>query len=222
MIDTRSRRKAAWAAALIACGVTGAAAALGFTARAADARQEPKAAQATATQKPVPAEKAEIDQPVRDFAFRNILAEDAKNATIKLSDYKGKKAVIAVFMANRCGTTWTYEKKIGNLIKDYKNKDVAILAIHSNYQETDAEIKGQLEQRNLIVPLLDDKKDQAFVRYIGAAVTPTFLVIDKNGILRYQGSFDQRRDESKTYVRNAVDAVLANKPVEVKSTRAFG
>lgn len=205
------------ASALALCAVAGGAA-FGL-ARRADARQDAANPAAVAAKAP---EVAEMDKPIRDFAFRNILAEGEKNKTVKFSDYKGKKAVVAMFMANRCGTTWTYEKKIGDLLKDYKSKDVAFVAVHSNFTESDDEIKGQLEQRNIDIPLLDDKKDQAFASYIGATNTPTFVVIDKKGVLRYKGSFDMRRDETKTYVRTALDAALANKPVEVKATRAFG
>lgn len=175
----------------------------------------------TAATPAAPAPTAEIDKPIKAFTLRNI-ASDKKDAMVNLADFKGKKAVVAIFMANRCGTTWTYEQRMGDLVKDYQKKDVAIVAVHSNYGETDGEIMGQIEQRNLPFPVLDDKKTQDFARYIDARATPTFVVIDKAGVLRYRGAFDKMGDPSVAYVRPALDAVLSGKEVAVKTSRAFG
>lgn len=209
-----SKHKGAWAAAL--CGL---AAVGGATVLAAG--QEQPATPAVKAAAAAAGETAEIGKPVKDFTFRDIMA--AKTAKpVRLSDFKGKKAVALVFMANRCGTTWSYEQKIGKFLGEYGKKGVAVMAVHSNYQETDAEIKGQMEQRNLAMPILDDKQTQAFANYVGARVTPTFLVIDKNGVLQYRGSFDKRGDDATAYVVPAADAVIAGKPVTLATTRAFG
>ena len=179
-------------------------------------------AQQAPASKPAGTDKAAVDAPFKNFTLRNMNVEAGGKGNISLASFKGKKTVVAIFMANRCGTTWTYEEKIGKLLKDYKNKDVEILAIHTNYNETDQEILAQFEQRNLAMPVLDDKKAQAMGQYVGAVCTPTFLVIDKSGVLRYRGSFDKASDDSVAYVRPALEAVLAGKPVAVKTTRAFG
>lgn len=181
------------------------------------------ATKSVAQEKPVEAPaNAEIGKPFRDFTLRDI-ASDTKNATFKFSDYKGKKAIVGVFMAQYCGTTWQYEERTGKLLKDYGNKDVVFVAIHSNFREQDAEIKGMLEQRNLTMPLLDDKPNQALADYVGARVTPTFFVIDKKGILKYIGAFDNRANSPDVaYVRPALDALLSGKEVAVKTSRTFG
>jgi peroxiredoxin len=173
---------------------------------------------------PAKSENAEVGKPFKDFALRNIAAEpdDKANQVVKLSSFKGKKAVVGIFMANRCGTTWTYEAQIGKLLQDYARKDVAFVVVHSNYVESDKEILGQIEQRNLAMPVLDDKPKQALADYVGAVCTPTFFVIDKDGIFRYKGAFDKFHDDGTPYVRPALDAVLAGKEVAIKSTRAFG
>jgi peroxiredoxin len=175
----------------------------------------------TPTAKP---DTAAVGRPFKDFTLRNIAADqdDRANQVVRLSSFKGKKTVVGIFMANRCGTTWTYEAQIGKLLQDYARKDVAFVAVHSNYVESDKEIMGQIEQRNLAMPVLDDKPEQALADYVGAVCTPTFFIIDKAGILRYTGAFDKFHDDKNPYVRPALDAVLAGKEVAVKSTRAFG
>jgi peroxiredoxin len=164
--------------------------------------------------------KAAIDRPFKDFTLRNIASEEKEK--VSLASFKGKKAVVAIFMANRCGTTWTYEERIGQLLKDYLKKDVAVVAVHSNYTETDKEIMGQMEQRNFAIPVLDDKEKQELAEYVNARNTPTFLVIDKEGILRYQGAYNKAGDETTEYLRPALDAVLSGKDVAVKTSRPFG
>jgi peroxiredoxin len=206
-------QKSVWAVA--ALGVL----TFGYVAMRVSAQDVPKP-QETKPEITVPT-KAAIDRPFKDFTLRN-LSSEKKDEMITLSSFKGKKALVAVFMANRCGTTWTYEERIGKLLQEYAKKDVAIVAIHSNYQESDKEILGQMEQRNLAMPVLDDKAEQGMATYVGARVTPTFLVLDKEGILRYQGAYNRPGDDSREYLRPALDAVLSGKEVAVKTSRAFG
>jgi peroxiredoxin len=203
-------RKGAWLAVAL-CAVT-----IGVVAVRGSAQDAAKPDAAKEAQ----SQKAAIDRPFKDFTLRNIASEEKEK--VSLGSFKGKKAVVAIFMANRCGTTWTYEERIGNLLKDYLKKDVAIVAVHSNYGETDKEILGQMEQRNLAMPVLDDKEKQELAEYVNARNTPTFLVIDKQGVLRYQGAFNKLGDETTEYVRPALDAVLAGKDVAVKTSRPFG
>jgi peroxiredoxin len=213
------RRRLTIAAVPVAVGALAALIAAGLTANADPQKPAAAGAAADAPKKP---EVAEIDKPFRDFTFRDLAAEK-KDTTVRLSDFKGKKTVVLAFMANRCGTTWQYEKRMGDFLGEYGKKDVAVLAVHSNYTETDREILGQIETRNLALPVLDDKKDQALKEYVGARVTPTFLVIDKKGVLRYKGAFDDNAREPRVaYLRPAVDAVLSGKEVAVKTSRPFG
>ncbi|MFY7952198.1 MAG: redoxin domain-containing protein [Armatimonadaceae bacterium] len=162
---------------------------------------------------------AQIGKPFQNFALRDIVS--GKN--LPLSSFKGKKIVVAAFVQNNCGTTWLYEKKIGDLIRDYKAKGVEVVAIHSSFTETDTEIRGQMDSRNLPIPILDDKKTQALRAYMGAVSTPTFFIIDKEGVLRYRGSFDSRPSgDSTPYVRQALDAIIDKRQIAVTQTRAFG
>ena len=58
--------------------------------------------------------------------------------------------------------------------------------------------------------------------------TPDMYVIDKNGVLVYQGAIDNTPDPqhdprtARNYVRETVDALIAGKPVEVSQTKPYG
>src|SRR5205809_1002962 len=58
------------------------------------------------------------------------------------------------------------------------------------------------------------------------AATPTALLFDASGALRYRGPLDEDREnrgrDASDLVRAALDAVFAGKPVEKPEPRAFG
>lgn len=56
-----------------------------------------------------------------------------------------------------------------------------------------------------------------------AATTPHSYVIDAKGVLRYAGALDGTVEKSdRTYVRDAIEAVLAGKEVKDKQTQPYG
>ncbi|MBE3072993.1 MAG: hypothetical protein IMZ67_08460 [Acidobacteria bacterium] len=57
--------------------------------------------------------------------------------------------------------------------------------------------------------------------------TPHCFVIDKDGVLRYSGALDddpkgQKGAQAAAYVRDAIEALLAGKPVPVTTTKPYG
>lgn len=167
-----------------------------------------------------PTKQAEMDKPVQDFKVKDLLS----GKEVALSDYKGKPVVISS-IAYTCGTSWRYEKRMGRMFADYGKKGVVFLNMNSNANNTEEGIKKYVEARNLAsVPLLKDTGNKV-ADYFNTRVTPTFYVLDKDHVLRYQGSYDDNADETqagKTFVVAALDAVIAGKPVEAKSNRPFG
>jgi peroxiredoxin len=75
--------------------------------------------------------------------------------------------------------------------------------------------------------LLDPAGDLG--KLYGARVTPHMYVIDASGMLVYMGAIDDRPTAdhasvkgARSYVREALDAVAAGRPVAVASTRPYG
>ena len=68
-------------------------------------------------------------------------------------------------------------------------------------------------------------ESQAIGKAYGATNTPQFFVLDKERKIRYTGAMDdsQREDKvTKTYLRDAVDAVLKGETVEIDGNPAQG
>jgi peroxiredoxin len=157
----------------------------------------------------------------------------------KLGDYKNAKILAIVFECNHCPVSQLYESRIEKLYRDYRNKGVAFVAINPNNPKsirlnelgytdvTDSldEMKIRTAYRNIEWPYLYDGETQGVSIKFGVVATPHIYLFDQARKLQYQGRIDdnQREELVKTEdARNALDAMLAGKPVPVTDTKAFG
>lgn len=173
--------------------------------------------------------RAVLDKPVMDFKLRDVMHdlkpdEKETDAEISLASFKGKKNVVLFFMSEKCSVTWRYEKRVGQMLKDYAKKDVVFLGVRSSANDTPESIRKFAEAKNFAMPVLDDVANK-MADYYMVQVTPTFVVIDKKGVMRYFGSFDDTPDEpdvKSRFLPDAIQAVLANRVVSTKETEPFG
>jgi thiol-disulfide isomerase/thioredoxin len=156
----------------------------------------------------------------------------------KLADYRAP--ILAVlFICNHCPTSQLYEERIKKLVSDYGPKGVDFVAINPNDPKavllselgyTDVsdsleEMKIRAEYRHFNFPYLYDGETQAAAQAYGAQATPHIFIFDKDRKLRYEGRIDNAQRESLVKIhdaRNALDSLLAGKPVAVPHTPAFG
>jgi peroxiredoxin len=162
-----------------------------------------------------------------------------QDTSLSLDDIK-EDAVVLVFLANHCPWVTRVEDRVIDLANDYKGKNVRVVAVcvtplpdavpegyNKAYSEKDTmdKIRERIKEKkyNFVYGRDDTQK---IGREYGAVATPVFFVLDKERKIRYTGLLDDNiADESKVtkrYVRDAIDAVLAGKPVEVEETRATG
>ena len=175
-----------------------------------------------------------LGSPAPDFSLPGI---DGKTHT--LSDYAKSKVLVIVFTCNHCPTAQLYEGRIKKLADDYRNRDVALIAIQPNNPDairldelgyTDVsdsleDMKIRAAFRHFDFPYLYDGDTQTVARAYGPKATPHVFVFDRERKLRYEGRVDNNQRESlvKTQdARNAIDALLADKPVPVEHTGVFG
>ncbi|MGA2576970.1 MAG: redoxin domain-containing protein [Bryobacteraceae bacterium] len=157
----------------------------------------------------------------------------------RLADYAGSPVLAIVFTCNHCPIAQMYEQRIMRLYEDYRDKGVAVVAIQPNAPEalrvdeldssdmsdTLDEMKVRATYKHLTYPYLYDGETQSVARAYGPQATPHVFVFDRDRRLRYEGRFDNsyRVEMVKTQdARNAIDAVLAGRPVEVTHTGVFG
>jgi peroxiredoxin len=157
----------------------------------------------------------------------------------KLSDYAASPVLVIVFLCNHCPIASAYEQRVQKMADEYGPKGVAVVVIQPNdpqairVDELDSadtsdsldEMKIRVQYKHLRYPYLYDGETQAVTRALGPQATPHVFVFDKDRKLRYQGRFDNsyRVEQVKSEdARNAVDALLAGKPVAVAETGVFG
>jgi peroxiredoxin len=157
----------------------------------------------------------------------------------KLSDYASSPILVVIFTCNHCPIAQMYEPRIEQLYEDYGKLGVAVVAIQGNdpsattINELDSsdlgdtleDMKMRVKYKNLRYPYLYDGATQSVTRTYGPQATPHVFVFDKERRLRYEGRFDNSYRLEKVTAqdaRNAVDALLAGRPVKVTHTSVFG
>jgi len=160
--------------------------------------------------------------------------------TYSLSSFAKYKILVVVFTCNHCPTAQAYEDRIIKLTNDYHLKNVGIVAINPNdpsairldelgytdMSDTYAEMKLRAAQKKFNFPYLYDGATQSTAKAYGPVATPHVFIFDNERKLRYQGRIDDVEKPTKTPnsfdTRNAIDDLLQNKDVTVKTTKVFG
>lgn len=157
----------------------------------------------------------------------------------KLSDYAKSPILVLVFTCNHCPIAQMYEQRIQKLADDYKDRGVAVVAIQPNdpkairideldsadMSDTLEEMKARVEFKKLRYPYLYDGDTQSITKTLGPQATPHVFIFDEERKLRYEGRVDNsyRTELVKTNdARDAIDALLAKKPITITHTGTFG
>ncbi len=159
--------------------------------------------------------------------------------TYTLASFKDSKILVIIFSAPHCPTAQAYEDRIIKIQNDYRKQGVQVIMINPNSPESvslsergysdlgdsfeDLQIRSKDKGFNF--PFLDDGETQQTSIKYGPAVTPHSFVFDKERVLRYVGRIDDSEKintETRHDLRNAIEAILAEKDVPVKKTKVFG
>ena len=152
-----------------------------------------------------------------------------KDVTLNLADVK-EDVVVVAFLANHCPVVKGVEDRMVDLVKSYKGKSVKFIGVCcSNDTMADEDgipgIKAAIKAGKYNITYAYDESGK-IGKAFGATVTPQYFVLDKNRTIQYTGLLDDNaRDESKvtkTYVKTAIDNVLAGETVEISETKAQG
>jgi thiol-disulfide isomerase/thioredoxin len=159
--------------------------------------------------------------------------------THSLKEYASARALVIVFTCNHCPTAQAYEDRLQKLHDDFAPKGAALVAISPNdptavrldelgytdLSDSLEEMKIRARERRFTFPYLYDGDTQAVSHLYGPTATPHVFVFDRERKLRFAGRVDDGENPAKVTVsdaRNAIDAVLAGKPVPVEKTKVFG
>lgn len=167
----------------------------------------------------------------------NLEGTDGKRYT--LQSFASAKVLVIVFTANHCPTAQAYEDRLKKFVTDYKGKGVALAAISPNdpksvrldelgytdLGDTKEEMKIRAKNKAFNFPYLYDGDNSKVSISYGPVATPHIFIFDKDRKLKYSGRIDDSEKPGTAKVhdaRNAIEALLAGKPVPMAVTKTFG
>ena len=171
-----------------------------------------------------------------DFALPGI-----DGRTYRLADFAKPDVLMVLFTSNHCPTAHAIEKRLTKLRDDLRGRSFGLVAINPNhpdglsldelgygeYTDSFADMKPYAKSNGWDFPYLYDGEKQLIARAYGCLATPHVFIFDRDRRLRYAGRFDDSRfpDESTVKspdARNAIEALLAGRPVPVALTKPHG
>lgn len=171
---------------------------------------------------------ASAQKTVADFRLKN-----TANKWVSLKNYPFAKGFVVVFICNHCPFVSRYTERLNSLHKKYSALGVPLLAINSTdelifREETFLKMVQTAKNRQYNFPYLRDNTQSAGKNF-GANKTPHAFVVWKennNLTIKYNGSLDDNGGEPSkvrhAYIDDALDSLLAGKPVATPTTNSIG
>lgn len=154
---------------------------------------------------------------------------------MKLSQFKGKTVVLE-WLNHGCPFVRKHydSGNMQKLQKKYSEKMVIWLSVISSASGK----QGHVDQAGALKDKKDNKSfasdiildsDGKLGKMFEAKTTPHLFIINKEGVLVYQGAIDDRADAdiesvplAKNYISMALDELLSGKKVSIGTTKAYG
>jgi peroxiredoxin len=159
-----------------------------------------------------------------DFALPDVVT----GGTVRLADFAAAPALLVAFICNHCPYVIHLRTPLAALLKEYKARGLAAVAISSNnIASHPADAPDKMSQiaadHTFTFPYLYDES-QAVAKAYHAACTPDFYIFDAARRLAYRGQYDDSRPGSNRPVtgadlRAALDSVLAGRAIPPSSQK---
>ncbi len=185
---------------------------------------------------PPDAHHLQIGDAAPDFSLKGI---DGKTYT--LADFKDAPVLMVIFLSDHCPYSHAAESRLLPLYAALKSQGLAVAAIcpndpdamsigelgYTKYGDSYEEMKLYAKQDGFTFPYLYDGDTQKTAKAYGCLCTPDVFIFDHDRKLRYMGRFDDSRFADtntvhSTDTRNAIEEMLAGKPVTTPVTKPFG
>ena len=161
--------------------------------------------------------------------FSNFTLKDVTSGrTTTLYGYQGRKGIVLVFLGNDCPVGNLYVPRLIELNREFRTKGVVMLGINSNAHDTEKDVARFVRESGVDFGVLKDPgnavADSALVER-----TCEVILLDGAARIRYRGAIDDQYGKgtnkgapSHAYLRDAVTALLADKPIKVSATQVVG
>lgn len=178
-------------------------------------------------------ERAKAGDTAPEFTVKTL---DGKETTLAaLRGEKKDKIVVISFWSHCCPWSRAWDAELSKIAKDYSSKNVVVVAIDSNkeghtdgtHTDNAASITEYKKKNSLNFDVYLDPM-WVVADAFGGETTPDVFVIGTDGKIQYSGQINDMENPGKpdqfgkNYLREALDASIAGKAVENKSTPPKG
>ena len=140
-----------------------------------------------------------------------------------------RKATVLFFLLPDCPVSNAYAPEIKRIVADYAGKKVAAFIVHADPDVSAEAAKKHAKEYGFTCPILRDPA-HLLVKRAGVTMAPEVALFTPDGKVAYRGRIDDlyvdygKRREAPTQrdLRNALDALLAGKPVTTPMTKVIG
>jgi peroxiredoxin len=158
------------------------------------------------------------------FALR-----DTEGTVHRQDEWSRAQAIVIFFTTTDCPLSNSYIPEMNRIRKSYSPRGVALYAVQTDTTIAETEVRRHARDFAFSFPVLLDPQ-QLLVRLAGATATPEVAVLSPSGEVLYLGRIDNRIEDfdkrrsvvTESDVRDALDAVLAGKPVRQARTTVVG
>ena len=165
-----------------------------------------------------------MGQRLSNFTLPDVIS----HRPVSLYGFAGKKAAVLVFLGTECPLAELYAPRLAELDREFRARGVAFVGINSNAHDSEAQIADQVRKHGISFPVLKDAgnvvADSALVER-----SPEVIVLDGRARICYRGAIDDQygqgtRKPTAThhYLKDALEAIVAGRPVAVKATAVAG
>ncbi|MFT7588264.1 MAG: peroxiredoxin [Limisphaerales bacterium] len=169
----------------------------------------------------------ELGKKAPDFNLPDVLSNSQKS----LSELKGEKATVIMFICNHCPFVLHVNDGLVKLANKYIGKGISFIAISSNDaiqypQDGPEQMKAVALALNYPFPYLYDQSQEIAKAY-DATCTPDFYVFDHNLKSIYHGQLDDSRPGNGlpvtgSFIQKAIEHLLAGKGEKVLQKPSIG
>jgi hypothetical protein len=160
----------------------------------------------------------------------DIRVKDVSGKEISLQQTKETEGLLVMFSCNTCPYVIRNQARTKEVCAYAGQHQIGVIVLNSNAGSRDggnsfAEMQSYAKAQGYQwYYALDDNGTLATA--FGARRTPECYLFDKNGILVYHGAIDDSPGDptavKRQHLREAIDEMVAGKPITVKETRSVG
>ena len=159
----------------------------------------------------------------------NFELRDTQGTVHSNGEWSGAKAIVLFFVTTDCPVANSYVPEMNRISEAYRTRGVRVYAVQADTTVADSAVAAYAKDFRYGFPLLLDPR-QHLVQLTGATITPQAAVLSPDGRVLYLGRIDnrvadfgkQRPQATEADLREALDAVLAGKPVAHPVTKSIG